>query len=160
MCNIFLEIDGERLEGFNTDPLDLLNMFKDPSWVRSHDDRYVYLWTCGCGEPGCAGISECKVLRRIETIVEILVPRPASYHMFADKESDGYERWKDEQTLKRYVFSLIDVKTELLRLAAELREITSKHDLYGYGFGYVKWDDSDTLIDLPGTIEHQLGSIK
>lgn len=106
---------------------------------------------------GFLSVKFCAVQKQI---VEILVPRPASYHMFADKESDGYERWKDEQTLKRYVFSLIDVKTELLRLAAELREITSKHDLYGYGFGYVKWDDSDTLIDLPGTIEHQLGSIK
>ena len=151
VCDIFLEIDGNRLESFNTDPLDLLNLFKDPSWVRSKDDQYVYyLWTCSCGEPGCASISECKILRRTETIVEVLVPRPISYQVF------GYERWKDEHTLNILKFSLVDVRKELLRFAAELRELNKQHEIFGYGCGYFKYDETEALIDLPEIIEQQL----
>lgn len=163
-CEFELTIDGELLEHYDTDPFDLLSLFKNPEWVTDPLDQFVYLWTCSCGEPGCAGIAECKIIKRDGDIISVGIPRPISHYAFSSGTSSenydsGYKRWKVEHKVKLITLSLAQVRAELLRFAQEIRELTKNVELQSYSGGYIKHDEDDPLFDLPTKLEEALQKV-
>ena len=160
--DIALHIDGVKLENYDTDPFDLFNLLRDPEWITDPLERYVYFWTCSCGEPGCASLAESKILKRDAETVSVGIPQPINYHSFAthrddpEKYDSGYKRWQVEHKVKLVTFNIADLKAELLRFAQELREMTKNVTLWSYSGGHHKYEEDDDLIDMPTVIEESL----
>ena len=163
-CEFELTIDGERLEHYDTNPFDLLLLFKNPEWVTDPLEQYVYLWTCGCGVPDCAGIAECKIIKRDGDTISVGIPRPVSHYAFSsgtnsENYDSGYKRWKAEHKVKLVTLSLAQVRAELLRFTQETRELTKNVELQSYGGGHIKYEDDEPLFDLPTKLEEALQKV-
>ncbi|MEM1181706.1 MAG: hypothetical protein AAGM22_25405 [Acidobacteriota bacterium] len=99
-----LVIDGETLTAFDHGPIDL------PELERSlTTDGTFSIWTCTCGDAGCAG-------------------RPKGVRV---KHSDGIVRWYDRDTLHHYGFAVADLTAALHAASAAARQVLSQQRSLG-----------------------------
>lgn len=137
-CKIEMLINGVLVES-NYDP-DVHDIAKLCVPTELDDLDNIYLWTCSCGIPECAGIMPCTVTSFDDHTVTVQVPQPISYSEFADDTNSGYKKWVHTKTIKELKFDLVQLREAVQGLIAQLQEIEQAVNLQTYsgGFNYNK----------------------
>jgi len=89
-----------------------------------------YIFTCGCGSAGCAGIEDGVEVEHHNNIIEWRCRLPQSMDGF-----DSYEAWLAGSELHHAVFEQDQIKAEVYRALDEMRNTHNKDTEYSpYGF--------------------------
>ncbi len=139
-------IDGRPVEQGH--PVDLISL------VRSlYYPGEFYIFTCGCGNAGCAGIWDGVLVRHEPHIVRWRLRRPVSSEGFGNDFSDDYEQWKGRSEWIEYAFDRdIMIATIAERLAAVRRHpmVPDGYSPYGVERRHLEaLDPRGRLCDVP-----------
>lgn len=142
-------IDGMHLdEGHAVDVLELVRSLYAPG------ERYIF--TCGCGESGCASIWDGVQVRHAPGRIYWHFRRPMAMPLTNQNDRIEFEQWLQNSTEATYVFDRSQLMSEIDRAVKELKAKPATTQYSPYGFDRQDVEALD-IYQCPASSWHATG---
>lgn len=111
--NVEIRIDGEKIISRNVDFLALHLS------ILAEDTSYHYIYTCSCGEPGCAGVWDDIAVSKDSDEVVWRFDKQLYEHLIKDEVKEKLETDLDDYVIR---FNKRQYKEEIERLLLKMKE--------------------------------------